>query len=82
MLFFILFAPAMRVQSACVSFTLRCSEFWVSGRQDGGPRESRMMGRAFDDSTGAKTALQIHVATALPPDCKSNRHLIADWPDE
>ena len=41
-----------------------------------------MMGRAFDDSTGAKTALQVHVKATLPPDCKSNRHLIADWPDE
>jgi hypothetical protein len=50
-------------------------------RQDGGPRESLMMGRAHEDSSGAKTALMPQEPTKLGPGCRSVRHLVADWPD-
>ena len=51
-------------------------------RQDGGPRSSLMMGRSHDDSSGVKTSLMPRATTTLAPQCRSRRHLVADWPDD
>jgi hypothetical protein len=51
-------------------------------RQDGGPRSSLMMGRSHEDSSGVKTSLMPRETTKLAPQCRSRRHLVADWPDD
>ena len=51
-------------------------------RQDGGPRQSLMMGRAHEDSSGVKLSLMPKEQISLAPGCRSTRHLVADWPDD
>ena len=51
-------------------------------RQDGGPRMSLLMGRSNDDSAGVKLSLMPQQTIALAPECRSRRHLVADWPDD
>jgi hypothetical protein len=51
-------------------------------RQDGGPRMSLMMGRSNADSAGVKLSLMPQQPTVLALECRSRRHLVADWPDD
>lgn len=50
-------------------------------RQDGGPRASQLMGRSHEDSSGVKASIMPHEKTKLASECRSRRHLIADWAD-